>query len=284
MNMNRMAHLALVVTLLIIPGTLSSQWRDPSESNYLRQGTRVRVRFPDNLDSGRYRNGDQFEAILDQDLVSNGRVLAHAGSVVFFRLGDVMAGGGGSSRDRSRVSLTLTAIQVGFSVIPIETNTITIGTAPNMNQRLNFRTARNTAFNQRAHLPESRGYEPDRALPFRELPRPDYQMNGGRGFDLGTADHGSFHWRGRVDGSDYIELRNDRVTVRHVQAQPITKAAYDARSHLPQRPVIVQLNKLQGRGRVVLYQQPSASNNFMASVYIEDSEARSDFYEFELIW
>ena len=101
MSMNRMAYLALVVTLLLIPGTLSSQWRDPSESSYLRQGTRVRVRFPDNLDSDRNRNGDQFEAILDQDLVSNGRILARAGSVVFFRLVDVMAGSGVNSRERS---------------------------------------------------------------------------------------------------------------------------------------------------------------------------------------
>jgi hypothetical protein len=280
----RMAYLTLIVTLLIIPGAVSSQRSDRNESSYLRQGTNVRVRFPDNLDSDRNRNGDQFEAILDRDLVSNGRVLARAGSVVLFRLVDVMAGGG-SIRNRSRVSLTLTGIQVESSVIPIETNTITIGTAPNSNQRLNFKTARNTSFDPLGYQPEAaRGYEPDRVVPPRELPRPDYKMERDRGSQIGMADHGSFHWRGRVDGSDYIELRNDRVTVRHMQAQLITGAEYDVRGPLPHRPVTVQLNRLLGRGRIVLYQQPSASNNYTVSVYIEDNEAGSDFYEFELIW
>ena len=69
-----------------------------------------------------------------------------------------------------------------------------------------------------------------------------------------------------------------------MQAQPITEADYTLRSPLPQRPVTVQLNKLQGRGKVVLSQQPSAANNYTVRVYIEDNQASNDFYEFELIW
>ncbi len=282
--MNRIAYLTLVAILLIFPSTASAQRRDRNESGFLRRGTNVRVRLPDNLDSDRNRNGDQFEGVLDQDLVSNGRVLARAGSVVFFRLVDVMAGGG-VRRDRSRVSLTLTGIKIESSVIPIQTNTITIGTAPNRNQKLNFRTEQSTTFDLRGNQPEAaRRNEPDRIVPARELPRADNQMERDRESERGTADHGAFHWSGRVDGSDYIELRRDRVTVRHMEAQPITGANFNVRSPLPQRPVTVQLNKLQGRGKVVLYQQPSAANNFTASVYIEDNQGGSDFYEFELIW
>ena len=150
--MNRLAYLTLVATLLIFPSTVSAQRRDRNEINTLRQGTNIRVRLPDNLDSDRNRNGDQFEAVLDRDLVSNGRVLARTGSVVHFTLVNVNAGSRG---DRSRVSLTLTGIQVESSVIPIETNTITIGTAPNKNQRLNFRTRRRTAFDWRDNQPEA---------------------------------------------------------------------------------------------------------------------------------
>jgi hypothetical protein len=109
-------------------------------------------------------------------------------------------------------------------------------------------------------------------------------MERDRDSERGTADHGAFHWRGRVDGTDYIELRRDLVTVRHMQAQPITGADYNVSSPLPQRPVLVQLNKLQGRGKVVLFQQPSAANSYTASVHIEDGEGGNDFYEFELIW
>jgi len=282
--MNRIVYLTLVATVLAFPSTVSAQRGDRNESSTLRQGTNIRVRLPDNLDSDRNRNGDQFEAILDKDLRSNGRVLARAGSVVLFRLVDVTAGGGGR-RDRSRVSFTLTGIHVGSSVIPIETNTMTIGTAPDRNQRVNFRTQRSTTFDPRGYQPEAvRRNEPERVVPFQEPLRADNRMERARGSEWGTPDHGAFRWRGRVDGSDYIEFRGERVTVRHMQAQPITEANYDVRSPLPQRPVTVQLNKLQGRGRVVLHQQPSAANNFTASVYIEDNDGGNDFYEFELIW
>ena len=164
-------------------------------------------------------------------------------------------------------------------------STRAIGTAPNRNQRLNFITERSTSFDPRGNQAQAaRRNEPERILPFQEPSRADNQMERNRDSERGTADHGTFHWRGRVDGSDYIELRRDQVTVRHMQAQPITGADYNLRSPLPQRPVTVQLNRLQGRGKVVLYQQPSAANNYMVSVYLEDNQGGSDFYEFELIW
>jgi len=282
--MKWISFLTLVAALLIFPSTVSAQRYDRYEGGFLKQGTNIRVRLQDNLDSNRNRNGDRYEAILDRDLVSNGRVLARAGSVVFYELVDVNAGGGGH-RDRSQVSLTLTGIRVYSSVIPIETNTITIGTAPNRNQNLNFRTERTTTFDPHGNQAQAaRHYEPNSVLPYQEPTRPDNQMERDRGFERGTADHGTFRWRGRVDGSDYIQLRRDRVTVHHVQAQPITGADYNLSSPLPQRPVSVQLNRLQGRGKVLLYQQPSGANNYMVSVYIEDNDGGSDFYEFELIW
>jgi hypothetical protein len=360
----------------------------------LRQGTNVRVRIPDNLDSDRNRNGDQFHAVLDQDLVSNGHVLARAGSTVFCRLVDVQAG---PSRDRTRVSLTLGGIQLDSSVIPIETNTITVGIAPNRNQRLDFRVERSISFdthgdqsggarqgedariddiarelnNRAQHLLEmtntgredtrnrnrdgtsnfyyavgrfandTRAFEQSRGprggsarqdarslvsqaeqisrlmaradtgfrfrndwrlvedqvtrlsdsfglryTPSRELPRGDNRMGRDRDWssDRSASEHGSFHWRGRVDGSDLIELRRDQVTVRHVQAQPITEIDYDVRSPLPLRPVTVQLNKLRGRGKVEITQQPSAANNYTVIVFIEDNQGSNDVYEFELSW
>jgi len=393
--MKRIVYFFLLAILLVFPSVVSSQVLDRYGDIVLRQGTNVWVRFPDNLDSDRNRNGDQFQAILDQNLVSNGSVLARAGSSVFFRLVDVQAGG--PNRDRSRVSLTLTGIQVESSVIPIETNTITVATVPNRNQKLNFRIERSTTFNARSDRSGAmRGGEPGRIdeiarelnsraqymletirggreetwgrtpdgtsnlnsamgrfandtrtfeasrnfrnaasrqaatslvsqaeqisrlmvrgnassrfgndwglvedqvgrlsqsfglqyTPASELTRDDNRTRRGR--ELGpvrsAADHGTFYWRGRVDGSDYIELRNDRVTVRHMQAQPIAGATYDVRSPLPRQPVNVQLNKLRGRGNVVLTQQPSAANGYTAIVYIEDNEGGNDLYEFELSW
>jgi hypothetical protein len=267
--MNKIMYFFLLVILLVFPSAVASQGLDRYGGLVLRQGTNVRVRFPDNLDSDRNRNGDQFQAILDQNLVSKGSVLVRAGSIVFFRLVDVQAGE--PYGDRSRVSITLTGIQAESSFIPIETNTLTVGTVPNRNQKLNFRIERSTTLDARG----------DRSEAMR-------QGGPGRERDWvaarGAADHGTFRWSGRVDGSDYIELRSDRVTVRHVQAQPIAEATYDARNPLPRHPVNVQLNKLRGRGNVMLVQQPSAANNFTAVVYIEDNKSGNDLYEFELSW
>ncbi len=274
--MNRIAYWTMAATLLLGTSFVSAQRGNPNENSNLRQGTIIRVRLPDNLDSDRNQNGDQFEAILDRDLVSNGRILARAGSVVFFRLVDVNAGGG-ASRDRSRVSFTLTGIEVDSTVIPIETNTITIGTAPNQNQRVNFRTIRNTTM-----VPP--GYRPDGIMPIHEEIHADNRMGLDRVSEGGMTYHGSLRWRGRVEGSDYIDLCRDRVTVHHRQPEIIAGSDYVLSSPLPQRRVSLRLNRLQGRGTVVLHQQPSAANNYTAIVLITDNTARNNFYEFELVW
>jgi hypothetical protein len=113
----------------------------------------------------------------------------------------------------------------------------------------------------------------------RELPRSDRNSTG-----ASNRGQGYFRWQGRVDGSDYIQLRGNQVTVRHMKFNPITDATYDLPNPMPRRAVNVRLTKLRGRGRVDLYEQPTASNGYMASVYIEDEAGGSDFYEFELTW
>ncbi len=106
----------------------------------------------------------------------------------------------------------------------------------------------------------------------------DYR-GGGSGYQSGV-----FRWRGRVDGSDYIYLRGNRVDIRHLQAQPITNSSYDLPSPLPRTPAKVQLRTLRGRGRVQLTQQPTPANGYAAGVLIEDNDAGADYYEFELSW
>jgi hypothetical protein len=95
---------------------------------------------------------------------------------------------------------------------------------------------------------------------------------------------GRFRWQGRVDGADYIRIRGDSVTIRHVEARNVTDATYDLPSPLPRNLVNIQLNKIRGRGRVELVEQPSSANNYTAVVLIEDPERGDDFYEFELTW
>jgi hypothetical protein len=95
---------------------------------------------------------------------------------------------------------------------------------------------------------------------------------------------GHFRWQGRVDGTDYVRIRGGSVTIRHVEARNVIDASYDLPSPLPRNPGNLQLNKLRGRGRVELVEQPSAANNYTAVVLIEDPQSGDDFYEFELTW
>jgi len=95
---------------------------------------------------------------------------------------------------------------------------------------------------------------------------------------------GRFRWQGRVDGSDYVRVRGNSVTIQHVEARNVADASYDLPSPLPRNPVNVQLNKLRGRGRVELVERPSAANNYTAVVLIQDVQSGADFYEFELSW
>jgi len=60
-----------------------------AQRGVLREGSNVVVRLSERLDSVRNKTDDQFQAILDSDLVSDGRVLARAGSTAFGRLVEV---------------------------------------------------------------------------------------------------------------------------------------------------------------------------------------------------
>ncbi len=116
------AFLLLSVTLLMAPLPVSSQRR--IESGVLPGGSNIVVRLTESLDSDVNTTGDQFQAILDQDLLDNGRVLATAGSPVTGRLVDVRKSGRVSGR--ARMLLTLSEIRIGGVTYQLETNTITV--------------------------------------------------------------------------------------------------------------------------------------------------------------
>ena len=121
----------LAVVFLLVSGYAAQR-------GVLREGSSVTVRLSERLDSNKNKTDDQFQAILDSDLVSDGRALARAGSTAFGRLVEVQPSGRVSGR--ARMSLTLTAIQVDARVVPIETRTLTVEADPS-NPRL-IRTVR----------------------------------------------------------------------------------------------------------------------------------------------
>jgi hypothetical protein len=99
-----------------------------------------------------------------------------------------------------------------------------------------------------------------------------------------TTAGGRFHWRGRVDGSDYIMLQGNQVSISHLEDKYIQDATYELPTPLPQQPVQARLAKLRGRGNVEIVRQPSADNRYTLTVLVEDPAGGDDLYEFEVTW
>lgn len=106
-------------------------------------------------------------------------------------------------------------------------------------------------------------------------------FGGGRPGD----DDAKMTWTGRVDGTARVTVRGRNASVREIQTGvPVDNVSYDFFEDLPRRPVNVRLNVVDGRGRVAVVSQPSASNRYTAEIEISDPLSGSDFYTFELDW
>ena len=95
---------------------------------------------------------------------------------------------------------------------------------------------------------------------------------------------GRFHWRGRVDGSDYIMLQGNQVTVSHIEGNYIQDASYDLPVSLPQQTLQLKLTKVKGRGNIEIVREPAADNKYTLAVLVEDPRGGDDIYEFEVAW
>jgi hypothetical protein len=101
----------------------------------------------------------------------------------------------------------------------------------------------------------------------------------------GASGEEYFWWRGRVDGSDYLIIQGNTLRVKHLDKRPVQNQDYQFSSGLPDREVRVRLNVIRGRGRVELSEEPSYSNNFTATILLDDSGKHGDDeYEIELTW
>ncbi|MBI1761269.1 MAG: RICIN domain-containing protein [Acidobacteria bacterium] len=104
--------------------------------------------------------------------------------------------------------------------------------------------------------------------------------------DRGRENSGasSLRWSGRVDGEIEIEVRGNVVRERHISGQ----APYDVRTSsgwsLPRRDVTVRVNRLRGRGRVEVVEQPTSRNGYVAVIRISDADRGADDYELEISW
>jgi hypothetical protein len=95
---------------------------------------------------------------------------------------------------------------------------------------------------------------------------------------------GRMRWFGRVDDEIYIYVQGDTARTQLISGQPTLNERFTFTSPLPRRPLTVRVNRLRGRGRVEVFQQPSANNNFTAVVRIVDRGSGATDMEFEMLW
>jgi hypothetical protein len=92
------------------------------------------------------------------------------------------------------------------------------------------------------------------------------------------------NWSGRVDAEAIIRFRSDQVSYENLSGQGVSRDRYRFSSPLPPRPVSVSLVVAEGRGEVILVEQPSRGNGHSAAVRIRDDKGGAGSYAFTLTW
>ncbi|MDA2936889.1 hypothetical protein MYX75_01320 [Acidobacteria bacterium AH-259-A15] len=88
------------------------------------EGTVLEVRLAEVVSTKTNKSGDQFEALLDKDLIGDGKIVVPQGSKVIGEVLDLQESG--KVKGRAGMTLILTEIHVGGRKYPIETNEIEV--------------------------------------------------------------------------------------------------------------------------------------------------------------
>lgn len=95
----------------------------------------------------------------------------------------------------------------------------------------------------------------------------------------------SLRWTGQVDSIVDVYFRGGRSWVETVSGKEKPDMGTTRwSSNLPRRNVLVATRKHIGRGKLMIRQQPLASNNYTAIVRIEDPAGGAGKYQFTLAW
>lgn len=112
----------------------------------------------------------------------------------------------------------------------------------------------------------------------------DWRDNGGGWSGNSPRNSDYVTWRGRVDGESIVRFRSDQSWNETVNGYGINGERFQFSAPLPARAVDVNLNNTQGRGEILIIEQPSRSNGFTASVLIRDRQSGASNYAFSLAW
>ena len=111
-----------------------------------------------------------------------------------------------------------------------------------------------------------------------------YDLNARDDYGRSSRNLDGVVWRGRVDGESIIRFRGNQVWEERVSGRGVSDVRYRFSSPLPFQFINVNLIDTDGRGEILLIEQPSRFNNYTASVRIRDERGGAANYAFTLTW
>jgi len=117
-----------------------------------------------------------------------------------------------------------------------------------------------------------------------EVERPYGPPNGrGRGLGRDLGNRVALMWSGDVDDNLEILLQPSGVSYRTVRgASP--RGVQSAINRMPRSDAELEINQTEGRGQVVVTQQPTAENGYTARIRIRDPQPGYGHYAFNVTW
>lgn len=95
---------------------------------------------------------------------------------------------------------------------------------------------------------------------------------------------GRVFWKGMVDAKVQLLIKGDKIETKTMDGRAYPDGTYSFTSPLPDSPVIVRVNKTEGRGYVAVTQQPTADNDYKAVIEITDPKGGAKQYQLEIFW
>lgn len=95
---------------------------------------------------------------------------------------------------------------------------------------------------------------------------------------------GRAFWRGTVDDKVQLVIKDRTMRVETVSGRPYPDGTSSFTAALPDRRVVVDVNRQKGRGTTRVLQQPSRDNDFTAVIEIYDDGGGAKEYQLEIFW
>lgn len=102
--------------------------------------------------------------------------------------------------------------------------------------------------------------------------------NGGYGNNGGYDRNAVYEWQGSVDKEIQIQIRGNRAVVQPIGAGDSRSGYGRVLNGLPQQNGTLVVQRLEGRGDVDVIAQPSARNNYTATLRVRDPKGGADNY------